>query len=99
MQACTLVAGEGPRTPLTEGGGENLYRGPPSFGLKGGEVRGRILLVVSTGAADTASVEAVNEQSSQGVQKPSRLVGQKRFPGACRTAPEVTEKKEIPAGL
>jgi hypothetical protein len=58
------------------------------------EVESRCL---SAGAADIASVEAAKEQSSRGIQKPPQWVGQKRFPGACWTAPEVAEKEEIPA--
>ncbi len=49
----------------------SLNKGPsPSSGVGRGRVRGIISLMVSTGAAGTASVEAVKEKSSQDIQKP-----------------------------
>jgi hypothetical protein len=50
-------------------GTSSLHRGsPPSSGI--GKARGLILLAMSAGVAGTASVVAVEERSSQDVQKP-----------------------------
>jgi hypothetical protein len=53
--------------------------------------------VVSAGVVDTAFVKAGKELPTQGVQKPPRGVGDKRFPGEFLAAPAVMVK--IPAGL
>ncbi len=75
MQVCMLAAGEGARIPLAKCGGEASTGVPPSSGLGGAEVKVRVLLAVSTGAAYITSVEAVKEQSSWDVQKPPRWTG------------------------
>jgi hypothetical protein len=69
-------------------GGEASTEVAPSSGFREGEVRGQVLLAMSTGSADITAVEAVKEQSSHGIQKPPRMVGKKWFPGACWMAPE-----------
>jgi hypothetical protein len=56
--------------PVQQGRRRSPQGSPLSSGIGGGEVRGIISLAVSAGVADTASVEAVMEESSQDVQAP-----------------------------
>jgi hypothetical protein len=83
---------KGSRITVTEGGTEASTGLPPSSGFGGGRGQRSGLAAVSAGTADTTSVEAVKEQSSQGVQKPPVWVGQKQFLGACWTASEVIRR-------
>jgi hypothetical protein len=87
-----LAAGEGPDIMLTEHGSKAFTGLPPKFWPR--RMRGQRLSLIGSvpGAADILSLEALKEQSSHGIQKPSRRVGQKRFPSASWTAPRVAEK-------
>jgi hypothetical protein len=68
---------KGSRITITEGGMEASTGLPSSSGFGGGRGQRSGLAVVSAGTLDITSVEAVKEQSSQGVQKPPVWVGQK----------------------
>jgi hypothetical protein len=67
---------------------------PYRSGIRGGEVRGPISLALTTGVAGTTSVEAVEERTSRGVQKPPLRVGGKHFPDVFLSSPEVVEMEE-----
>ncbi len=62
---------------------------PLSADLRGGEVRGRSLLVVSAVAAGTTALEAGKEHPARGMQNPLCGVEKKWFPGVCSAAPGV----------